>query len=527
MRKLPMTALRAWSLAALTTLLLGCGSLAPQEGRERSYYLGETRDTALGRAVAGADPRDGTSGHRALADPLEAFAARVLLIRSAERSLDLQYYIWHDDLTGRLLLEELHRAVGRGVRVRLLLDDNGIHGLDAALAALQAHPLAEVRLFNPFPNRRFKALGYLTDFRRLNRRMHNKALIADTQAMIVGGRNIGDTYFGADRTLEFADLDVLVAGPVVADTAAAFDTYWNHRLSYGLEALVPLPAQPARPARPEPPAPEDASVQRYLDAVRQTPLAGQLGGQLGGQLAGPQAGLRMALEWAPTELVVDPPDKADDELEPARLLAARLAAALGRPARELDLVAPYLVPGSVGTEALSRLSREGVRLRLVTNSLAATDVAAVHAGYARRRKDLLRAGVNLHELKADPGASAARPGRDWRWGSSASSLHAKVFTVDRERVFVGSFNLDPRSLRLNTEMGLVIRSPVLARTISEGLDRTLPPGAYALRLAGDGSLQWVEQTADGERVHTTDPQAGAGRRWLVLLLSWLPIEWLL
>ena len=202
-------------------------------------------------------------------------------------------------------------------------------------------------------------------------------------------------------------------------------------------------------------------------------------------------------------------------------------AALGTARREVDLVSAYLVPGKTGTAALVRYPRDGVRLRVVTNSLAATDVAAVHAGYARRRIELLRAGVQLFELKPDAGAARARRDRDWRWPDSAASLHGKTFAIDRERAFVGSFNLDPRSLRLNTEMGLVIDSPALARSIAEGLDQRLPSEAYALRLGEDDDLQWIEQTPAGEVVHREEPQAGLWRRLLVLLLSWLPIEWLL
>jgi putative cardiolipin synthase len=256
------------------------------------------------------------------------------------------------------------------------------------------------------------------------------------------------------------------------------------------------------------------AVARYAEAVRASPLAAeQAGGQLG-------------LEWVPVRLLADPPDKAVGKAPPSELLAAKLGAVLGTARREIDLVSAYLVPGETGTAAFSRYARAGLRLRLVTNSLAATDVSAVHAGYARRRVDLLRAGVQLYELKPDAGAGTRRA-REWNLGSSAASLHGKTFAVDRERAFVGSFNIDPRSVRLNTEMGLLIESPALARAIAEGLDRRLGPDAYALRLADDGSLEWVEQTPRGTVVHREEPQAGLWRRLLVRVLSWLPIEWLL
>jgi len=401
------------------------------------------------------------------------------------------------------------------VRVRLLLDDNGIAGLDPLLAALDSHPGVEVRLFNPYPHRGFKALGYLTDFARLNRRMHNKALIADTQAAIVGGRNVGDAYFGADPVLDFTDLDVLVAGPVAADIATSFDAYWNSPLAYPVSALVEvLPAPGAAleaHAAEVTAAPQTA---RYLEALRDTGLAAQI------------AAGTLALDWVPMRLVADPPAKAEGTADPAQWMAADLTAALGRAAREVDLVSPSFVPGERGTAALARYPESGVKLRVITNSLAATDVAAVHAGYASRRVDLLRAGVGLYELKPDPDAAG---GPRWRLvGSSAASLHGKTFAVDRQqRAYVGSFNIDPRSIRLNTEMGLVIDSPVLADDISASLDRWLPANAYALRLGDGQRLEWVERTAAGEVVHHEEPRASLWRRLLVAVLSWLPIEWLL
>lgn len=499
---------------ALGLLLAGCGALPPLPERPWSQHLTDTGDTALGRAVRAEGVVDGRSGVRALSNPLEAFAARMLLANTAERSLDLQYYIWHDDITGTLLLQALQRAANRGVRVRLLLDDNGISGLDALLLALDAHPQVEVRLFNPYPHRRFKLLGYLTDFARLNRRMHNKALVADTQAAVVGGRNIGDEYFGANASLDFVDLDVLAAGPVAVEVATSFDAYWNSPLAYPVAILAeattaPEPALARRLAEVEG-APTTA---RYTQAVRETDLAAQL------------ATGRLVLDWVPMRLVADPPAKAEGRADPANWMAADLTTVLGRADREVDLVSPYFVPGAQGTAALARYPAQGVRLRIVTNSLAATDVAAVHAGYARRRVDLLRAGVQLHEVKPDAGASD--PPRWQMAGSSAASLHGKTFALDRQRAFVGSFNIDPRSVRFNTEMGLVVESPALAGSISASLDQWLAANAYALRLGEGQQIEWVERTPAGVVVHREEPRAGPWRRLVAALLSLLPIEWLL
>jgi cardiolipin synthase C len=514
--------------ALLIGLLGGCATVLPAlDDRQASTHLTDTADTRLGRAIgAVAGQYPGASGVVALSAPRDAFAARVLLMRAADRSLDLQYYIWHADTTGVALLEEVRRAAGRGVRVRLLLDDNGIAGLDPDLAALDAHPDIEVRLFNPYLQRGFKALGYLSEFERLNHRMHNKSLTADTQATIVGGRNVGDVYFGADPDLAFVDLDVLAVGPVARDVARAFDEYWNSASAYPARSIIGAPDARAMQSLDGRLAAlrESEAAASYAAAVARTPLLDQL-------LAG-----RLALEWVPARVFYDPPAKAVGAVADADLLLGQLMLAVGGARRELDLVSPYFVPGETGTAALARLAAQGVRLRIVTNSLAATDVTAVHAGYAKRRKDLLRAGIRLYELKPDP--DAAKPAEDPKkpdargsglslTGSSGASLHGKTFAADGERVFVGSFNLDPRSTRLNTEMGLVIESQVLAALHHSTLDRKLPAIAYELRLTADGELEWIEQTDAGELRHRSEPKAGLGRRVSVRILSWLPIEWLL
>jgi putative cardiolipin synthase len=460
------------------------------------------------------------SGIHPLEIPQDAFAARVVLMRAAERSLDLQYYIWHGDTTGYLLMEEVWNAAERGVRVRLLLDDNGIAGLDSVIAALDSHANIEVRLFNPFVNRSFKALGYVTDFSRLNRRMHNKSLTADTQATVMGGRNVGDEYFGAGQHMVFADLDVLAVGPIASQVAAAFDAYWNSASAYPAQSIVGKARQDAVPALKAKFAEVRASKEaaEYAEAVRATRLVEQL------------LARNLTLEWVPVSLVYDEPTKALGTASDAELLFSRLGQATGRAQREIDLISPYFVPGELGTKALAGFPQRGIRLRILTNSLAATDVGAVHAGYAKRRKTLLRGGVKLYELKPDArqsAADAARKGRGGGGGSSSASLHAKTFSADRSRVFVGSFNLDPRSVRLNTEMGLVIESAQLADAISSGLDRMVERAAYEVRLDQNGSLEWVERTERGEVLYRSEPKTGLFRRLGVGFMSWLPIEGML
>jgi putative cardiolipin synthase len=508
-------------LVMLAVSFGGCSGLPRLDGQVASTALTGTADTRLGTAVgAAAAAHPGKSGIYPLEIPTDAFAARALLVRAAERSLDVQYYIWHGDTTGYLLFGELWDAAERGVRVRLLLDDNGIAGLDPAVAALDSHPDIEVRLFNPFVNRRFKALGFLSDFDRVNRRMHNKSLTADTQATIVGGRNVGDEYFGAGSGTVFADLDVLAVGRAASDVAGEFDLYWNSDSAYPAELIIG-PAKPdVVPALKAKVASVRASpeARRYVEALKATRLVEALIAQ------------NLPIEWVPVRLVYDEPTKALGKADDAELLFARLNQAIGKAEREIDLVSPYFVPGKAGTAALSTLPQQGIRLRIVTNSLAATDVGAVHAGYAKRRKPLLRSGAKIYELKPDATTAQAREsGRatGGALGSSSASLHAKTFSVDRNRVFVGSFNFDPRSVRLNTEMGLVIESPALAEAITSRLNQEVERSAYEVVLGKSGGLEWVERTEQGEVRYTREPKTSFLKRLGAGFMSLLPIEGML
>jgi len=506
----------ALACAVLTAILPGCAALPPLEGRTESSAPTDTADTPLGRAL---EPRvrahPGLSGVFALPDPHDAFAARVLLARAAARTLDVQYYIWHEDLSGTLLIRELLDAADRGVRVRLLLDDNNTRGMDGLLAALDAHPSIEVRLFNPFVIRDWRLLGYLTDFSRLNRRMHNKSFTADNQATIVGGRNVGDEYFGAGAHTAFADLDVLAAGPVAREVSAAFDRYWASDSAYPASLLLPLAQRTARQELDAHPTTEhDASrAQAYREAIVRAPFVRDL---LAGQLP---------LEWTRVRTLADDPAKGLGKAREEDLLLHRMRSTLGTPTAELVLVSPYFVPTAVGTDAFREIARSGVAVTVLTNALEATDVLPVHAGYARWRRDLLEAGVTLYELRRT--ANTASPKEVGLTGSSGSSLHAKTFEVDRARVFVGSFNFDPRSWRLNTEMGFVIESPAMAETLADTLNRELPALAYRVRLDPAGRMQWVERTAAGEVVHDSEPGASLFRRIALGVLSVLPIEWML
>lgn len=436
--------------------------LPERQGETDSTALppAETGPLAEAAARLGAD-HDGLTGVMPLQGGAEAFAARILVAEAAVASIDAQYYIWHGDLTGYLLLDTLRRAADRGVRVRLLLDDNGTGGLDPELAALDAHPGIEVRLYNPFNLRgRFKLLSYGFDFGRLNRRMHNKSFTVDGQVSILGGRNVGDEYFDTGSAALYVDLDVLALGRVVAEVSADFDRYWA---SAAVHPVGPLVGPP--PAR-------DPVVQA-LDRLGNDPQMAEYRRVLErSDIVASLARGDVDLEWTRAVLISDDPAKGSGAVPRGDLLAARLTRAVGDVTQRFDGVSAYFVPGKAGVDTFAGLQRAGVEVRLLTNSLEATDVLPVHAGYAKRRADLLDAGVAIYELRrqAAPDAPKDRAGP---FGSSGASLHAKTFAVDGARVFIGSFNFDPRSTMLNTEMGLLIDSARLAEGVHGAFDRGL------------------------------------------------------
>jgi putative cardiolipin synthase len=490
----------------------GCSSLPSLDKRVPSIALTNTADTKLGKAageLTAAHP--GRSGYYPLADGRDAFAARALLARTAQRSLDVQYYIWHNDVTGGLLFDALRAAADRGVRVRLLLDDNHTGDIDQVLLALDSHPNVEVRVFNPFPIRTPRMIGFLTDFPRLNHRMHNKSFTADNRVSIVGGRNVGDEYFNAGDALVFIDLDVMAIGPIVQAVSNQFDRYWNSQSAYPVASLVP--AMPGEHGAMPVSHAESPAAQSYLEAVSRSPFIDQLMRR------------ELPIEWATTRFVTDPPEKALGRANVADTVAPQLKALFGEPKREINLVSPYFVPAESAESTFAAMARKGVKVRILTNSLEGIDTPVLHAGYIKWRKDLLAAGVSLYEMR---GVERPEPSKsNGALGSSANALHAKTYEIDGERIFVGSFNLDQRSVALNTELGLIIESRNLAQRLGTVMRDTVPGMAYEVKLGADGNLYWLERR-DGQVIrHDREPGASLWRRTSVKVLSWLPIDWLL
>ncbi|WP_156842533.1 phospholipase D-like domain-containing protein [Novosphingobium aquimarinum] len=459
------------------------------------------------------------SDHCLLHNSKDAFAARLWLIRSARHSLDVQYYIWHDDLSGSLVFDEIASAAQRGVAVRLLIDDNGIVGLDARLAALDVLPTVEVRLYNPFKMRRFRALEWLFDFGRLTSRMHSKSLTADRRATIIGGRNIGNEYFGVQAKGQFDDLDILATGPVVSQIEDVFERHWQSAATRPVAAVVGHISAKAKrhAARKGEAIAQSGEAKRYLADIEAQPLYSEL-----------QQG-RVNWQSAPAHVVASMPvPDTDNEDEPTGLNEL-MPRSLARPTSDFILISGYFVPTDQGCAELGELRRGGVRIRVLTNSYAATDVGVVHSGYAPLREKLLQQGIELFEMPAPDDAPKRNTRKFIRSNSmrarrhSGKSLHAKVYIVDRKHLYVGSANFDPRSAHLNTELGFVIESAELAEKMADQFE-TASDHCYHLGLLPDGALSWTDVRDDNPVPERTEPGTNPLTRTLVRLLAKLPIE---
>ncbi|MBL8590927.1 MAG: phospholipase D family protein [Methylobacteriaceae bacterium] len=465
-------------------------------------------DRLVEAALAGGPEK---SAARLVRSGQEAYAIRALSARAASRTLDLMYYAWEDCALGRSLAAEALAAADRGVRVRMLIDDFATAGVDAALLALQAHPRIEVRRHNPLRLR--GAVGRLAElllrFAHLNHRMHNKAWIVDGRLAIVGGRNIGERYFEAGGDVaNFRDLDIAVLGAAAEQAEAIFESYWTSPVVACSRGLSETPERIGRARAAMLAATQDRSVRAALELCADDGLEGLV------------AGARLRRSDG-VEVVADPPGKWRGQLRPGRRdrsawIVTRLTQLIGGARREIRLVSPYFVPGRRFSRLLTRKARAGTRVEIVTNSLAATDVVVVHGGYMRYRRRLLRGGVRLRELRADAGEDADRS----VFGSSGASLHTKASLFDGRRGFVGSFNLDPRSASVNTEMGVLFDDAALAADLAAEIDRLAAPrSSWDVRLEG-AALVWRA----GDAVCRAEPESTWRQRLTARLVGWLPIE---
>jgi len=506
------------TLVFVVALIQGCTSFHPGE-RTPSQALPPPAQGPLvdaTRAALGSRQQDHQSGFYLLDDGLSAFVARVALIETARASLDLQYYIFSDDTTGRIIINQLLEAADRGVRVRLLVDDLGTRVDNPLVATLHEHPNIQIRLFNPVKARggllRLMEMG--VTFGRTNHRMHNKLMLADSLVMIAGGRNLGDEYF-SNTNLDFQDVDVLTTGPVVQAGMQSFDDYWNSQAALPVDRV--LDSDDADMALVE----MREALQAFLVEQRDSEFVDALrGSSLGRKLVAGE----VPLEWGTATLYADPPNKALSHNDTPReeFLLNDLKTMLENAEQRLQISSAYFVPGKRGVALFSDKEKEGVEVSILTNSLSTTDVAIVHSGYSRYRKPLLESGVELWELRAEAGQ---RQRMRWFQGESRASLHAKTFVIDHDRSFIGSVNLDGRSLIQNTEVGLLIESEAINRQLSALFDRWVASdSAWRLSLNDENKLQWQASDNNDALVFNHDPETSRWQRFRVWLLSWLPIE---
>ena len=526
----------------LTLALSGCQSLPKQPHLPESLALSERVEalyqTEDSQTTEEAQPKNNDlvaaiseqndihpelSGYHPIVTGANAFASRSILTDMATRNIDAQYYIWHDDQAGQLLLRELWKAADRGVIVRLLLDDfNNNSKLDQHLLRFSSHPNIAVRIINPLAHRTFQTLNYVTGLPRINRRMHNKSMTFDKQITIIGGRNIGNEYLSNDQNSQFADLDVLLIGKVVADIDNSFASYWSSPLSFDIETLV----------KPDSTAPSDFLA--GLDKIGKKEKSDN-----GGDLTVYKAALeestidsdlvnkRVPFRWTDMQFLSDDVGKLTKSVPSETNLVHQLRTLLGSPSKKLTIISSYFVPTKDGVDTLIQLAESGIDIKILTNSFDATDVTAVHSGYIQWRPSLLRAGVKIYELKSTA-SEEKRENKLWKARSqSSTSLHAKTFAVDDYQVFIGSYNVDPRSANINTEMGVIINDDQLATQLHGALSDNLLNQAYEVKLLDNGKLQWITMENDKKVVYDSEPRVDVSDHVWLTILSWLPIDWLL
>jgi len=463
------------------------------------------------------------SGFYLLENNVDAFTARLNLINQAQQTLDLQYYSFHGDVSGKLIAQALIKAADRGVRVRVLLDDIDTLGADESIKILNAHPSIEIRIFNPFYFRGLlRYLEFIVDLSRVGRRMHNKVIIADNSLAIVGGRNISDVYFSADPDSLFLDIDLLSLGNVVINISISFDEYWNSRWS------VPVSILYGRPKIRYALNKIKVILKKYQDEIKQLDYVKTIQSS---DLAKNKSMSELPFIWSKAKLFYDLPDKISPDSNGSQLKES-LHDVFTMAKEQLTIISPYFVPGKEGVKWFENLINKGIEVNIFTNSLAATDVTAVHAGYAAYRHALLELGVNLFELKATAYVMDRKRFKILR-ADSRASLHAKIVIIDKSQLFMGSPNMDPRSADLNTEVGLFVDNKELSNQLLN-LFADISSGKNSYRIMLDkgnesnkSALIWQSEEGGELRQFTSEPKVGLFRKLKVYFFSWLPIEHLL
>jgi len=510
-----------------------CASIPLNYPKTPSSAIPPSNQTRLWNGLnSQAERHAGQSAFFLMPSGMDAFLSRYFLIEAADRTLDLQYYMFHDDETGMLLMERILAAANRGVRVRLLFDDWNIAGKDFSLSMFSAHPNIKVRVFNPFGGDRSSVLSRLFQSafgdKSLQRRMHNKVFVADNTVAIVGGRNLGNEYFDASSNVNFSDLDILMTGLITRQVSTAFDEYWNSEAAVPIEALAsskPGIDDLKEGQRILQANKESLKDSEYAKGVKESDLLSRL-------IAG-----NVPVVWAEGVFLSDRPIKvkSSPEQDPSAYIAPRLQAYARGAKSEVLMISPYLVPGMDGLQKIKEQRERGVKIKILTNSFASNDVKAAHGGYANYRKELLRLGVELYEMKPTAGDNPKEHPRKFI-GSSKGALHAKTYILDRELIFVGSFNFDFRSHSLNTECGIGVQSPEIAAQAARIFeDRTSPDRSYRVAFETDSPqregapienmrLVWVTEENGRMVRYDTEPMTDIWERIGVEILSWFVPE---
>ncbi len=511
---------------SLVLTLSACSTLPKQQTQPVEYAFNTpTDDTSLAKIVLPLrEQNPNLTGYHVLYDPLEALAARIELINKAEKSLDLQYYIWDNDKIGALALHAMIKAADRGVKIRLLVDDNNAKKMEGIYMALDQHANIDVKLYNPYRFRHFRPVDMVLDLKRINRRMHNKSFIADNQIALIGGRNMSNQYYNVSDNYQFSDVDVMLVGAASDEIIHSFDEYWNDDYAFPVRQLVnprhySLRFDSLKQQLDD--YNQEATVVNYLDLANRSHAFDDW------------LNNKIQFDWVKAEVVKDSPSKIKSKAKKEEHLNFQLLNRLDKPEQSVDIVSAYFVPEKKGAERLKNLRADGVKVRVLTNSFQANDVPLVHAFYSKYRQDLLEHDVQLYEFLSRPDAEnlntntkeLAEKSKVSLKGLSRSSLHAKLMAIDEKQVFIGSFNFDPRSAYLNTEIGVLLNSPRLAKAVHYTMDENLSKYAYKLVLNADQQINWKIKLSNGQtRIYPREPKIKWWQKAGVKFISWLPLE---
>ncbi len=511
---------------SLVVTLSACSTLPKQQTQPVEYAFNTpTDDTSLAKIVLPLrEQNPNLTGYHVLYDPLEALAARIELINKAEKSLDLQYYIWDNDKIGALALHAMIKAADRGVKIRLLVDDNNAKKMEGIYMALDQHANIDVKLYNPYRFRHFRPVDMVLDLKRINRRMHNKSFIADNQIALIGGRNMSNQYYNVSDNYQFSDVDVMLVGAASDEIIHSFDEYWNDDYAFPVRQLVnprhySLRFDSLKQQLDD--YNQEATVVNYLDLANRSHAFDDW------------LNNKIQFDWVKAEVVKDSPSKIKSKAKKEEHLNFQLLNRLDKPEQSVDIVSAYFVPEKKGAERLKNLRADGVKVRVLTNSFQANDVPLVHAFYSKYRQDLLEHDVQLYEFLSRPDAEnlntntkeLAEKSKVSLKGLSRSSLHAKLMAIDEKQVFIGSFNFDPRSAYLNTEIGVLLNSPRLAKAVHYTMDENLSKYAYKLVLNADQQINWKIKLSNGQtRIYPREPKIKWWQKAGVKFISWLPLE---